>query len=445
MFSLKSIFVIIMISVLLSSGIPSIHADDDSYDVQHEWESPDLSGGSNECSPTSVANNMISLTTEHGRRGDLPSDPRDIIDELKEDMSWDESGIDDRNFLPGKSAFIQRYDLPITTTIIERPSMEDLRNAIENGCAVEITLTGIRGPADNPNYQHSLTIDGIAKEGNEAAIFVSDPATPSGSDMHMISLSGGATPYILVDYPNWSGISLISKIHIQCWNSSNPNIDGNKSTTSDKNIQQNSSVIIEKTNFSNEIGCYSPPSVPSWIKQNADWWAQGLISDQDFAIGIGYMVKEKIIQIDNMELDSDGTLEISNNLEIPSWIKNNADWWSRGVISENDFKEGIEFMISEDIIQISDSQKTEIDESRQFQLINKGGTLLDDDPCQDRVFEIAFNWNLTHHYNNPFHRIIYIATAPTGETFEGYAVYDPNTGNGHTDVFEAHTYGKLDI
>ncbi|MBI1662346.1 MAG: hypothetical protein IS860_02410 [Nitrosopumilus sp.] len=31
-----------MISVLLSPGISSIHADDD-FDVQHEWESPDLS------------------------------------------------------------------------------------------------------------------------------------------------------------------------------------------------------------------------------------------------------------------------------------------------------------------------------------------------------------------------------------------------------------------
>ena len=129
-------------------------------------------------------------------------------------------------------------------------------------------------------------------------------------------------------------------------------------------------------------------------------------------------------------------------MEIPSWIKNNADWWSRGVISEKDFKEGIKFMVSEDIIQISDSQMTEIDKYRQFQLLNKGGTLLNNDPCHDRVFEIAFHWNLTHNYNSPFYRIVYTATAPTGETFEGYAIYDPNTGNGHTDVFEAHTYGN---
>ena len=75
-------------------------------------------------------------------------------------------------------------------------------------------------------------------------------------------------------------------------------------------------------------------------------------------------------------------------------------------------------------------------------MLNKGGTLLNNDPCHDRVFEIAFHWNLTHNYNSPFYRIVYTATAPTGETFEGYAIYDPNTGNGHTDVFEAHTYGN---
>ena len=37
--------------------------------------------------------------------------------------------------------------------------------------------------------------------------------------------------------------------------------------------------------------------IPSWIKNNADWWAQGLISDDDFVTGIQYLVQQGIISI----------------------------------------------------------------------------------------------------------------------------------------------------
>ena len=35
--------------------------------------------------------------------------------------------------------------------------------------------------------------------------------------------------------------------------------------------------------------------VPSWIKNNAGWWADGIINDEDFAMGIQYLVKNGII------------------------------------------------------------------------------------------------------------------------------------------------------
>ena len=38
-------------------------------------------------------------------------------------------------------------------------------------------------------------------------------------------------------------------------------------------------------------------SVPSWIKNNAGWWADGKISDQDFVKGIQYLVEKGIIKI----------------------------------------------------------------------------------------------------------------------------------------------------
>ena len=35
---------------------------------------------------------------------------------------------------------------------------------------------------------------------------------------------------------------------------------------------------------------------------------------------------------------------------IPSWVKNNAGWWSDDLISEGDFVKGIEFLIGQGII-----------------------------------------------------------------------------------------------
>ena len=39
---------------------------------------------------------------------------------------------------------------------------------------------------------------------------------------------------------------------------------------------------------------------------------------------------------------------------IPSWIKNNAGWWANDEITENEFLRAIEYLIKKDIIVISD-------------------------------------------------------------------------------------------
>ena len=43
--------------------------------------------------------------------------------------------------------------------------------------------------------------------------------------------------------------------------------------------------------------------------------------------------------------------ESIKNENIPSWIKNNAGWWANGEISEEDFLKGIEFLVNQGIIE----------------------------------------------------------------------------------------------
>ena len=38
--------------------------------------------------------------------------------------------------------------------------------------------------------------------------------------------------------------------------------------------------------------------------------------------------------------------------EIPGWVKNNADWRSQGLVSDGDFIKGITFMVENGIITV---------------------------------------------------------------------------------------------
>jgi len=42
----------------------------------------------------------------------------------------------------------------------------------------------------------------------------------------------------------------------------------------------------------------------------------------------------------------------SGTNQIPSWIKNNAGWWADGSIDDNSFVQGIQFLIKEGIMKI---------------------------------------------------------------------------------------------
>ena len=90
------------------------------------------------------------------------------------------------------------------------------------------------------------------------------------------------------------------------------------------------------------------PIVPNWIKNNAKWWADGLIGDSDFVLGIEFLIKEGILKIPESSFESDS----SESDKIPDWIKNNAKWWAENKISEREFLEGIQFLIKIGLIKI---------------------------------------------------------------------------------------------
>ena len=113
--------------------------------------------------------------------------------------------------------------------------------------------------------------------------------------------------------------------------------------TSEFGLQTSSTSFYIFESSSDDISFIS--RIPDWIKDNAEWWAQGAIGDSDFVSGIQFLIKEGIVQIPETEKPT--SIE---SQEIPSWIKNNADWWSRGLISDDDFVKGIQYLMEKGII-----------------------------------------------------------------------------------------------
>jgi len=91
----------------------------------------------------------------------------------------------------------------------------------------------------------------------------------------------------------------------------------------------------------------SVEKVPSWIKNNAGWWANDDIDDDAFIQGIQFLIKEKILEINE-------TSSTEKSDKIPAWVKNNAGWWADGQITESDFLSGITHLVKTGIISVSD-------------------------------------------------------------------------------------------
>ncbi len=92
----------------------------------------------------------------------------------------------------------------------------------------------------------------------------------------------------------------------------------------------------------------SVEKVPSWIKNNAGWWANDDIDDNAFIQGIQFLIKEKILEINE-------TSSTEKSDKIPAWVKNNAGWWADGKITESDFLSGITHLVKTGIISVGDN------------------------------------------------------------------------------------------
>jgi len=95
--------------------------------------------------------------------------------------------------------------------------------------------------------------------------------------------------------------------------------------------------------------------LPDWIRDNAWQWSENRIGDHNFIQAIQGLIHYDIIK----NTETPQYVENTSTKDIPSWIKNNARWWNQGLISDNDFLQGIQFLISDEIIIVDMENVTE--------------------------------------------------------------------------------------
>ena len=69
------------------------------------------------------------------------------------------------------------------------------------------------------------------------------------------------------------------------------------------------------------------------------------ISDDEFLDGIKHLIEIGIISVTPSEMNN-------FDQEIPDWIKNNAKWWADDKIPQNEFVKSIQYLVKKGIIRI---------------------------------------------------------------------------------------------
>jgi len=159
--------------------------------------------------------------------------------------------------------------------------------------------------------------------------------------------------------------------------------------------------------------------IPNWIKNVAGWWASGIISENEFLTGIEYLVNNNIILINFVPCNDEIQSQYGNTKSIPDWIKNNANWWSENLIDDTDFINGLQYLIESNIIKI-DNKK-----------------ILGKAPLEDIKF--SSSWAIDKNF------LVFAQSA----FFEIYGVYGNCIMDGDSQVWESLLLGlnpnKMDI
>jgi len=100
-------------------------------------------------------------------------------------------------------------------------------------------------------------------------------------------------------------------------------------------------------------------TIPSWFKNNAKWWANGQLNDEEIINAIKNLLDQKIIKLDSSKvkiIDLESSLPLEPN-KIPDYVKDVFMFWEQGFIDDDGVGNAIKFLIESNIIVTSTSSQ----------------------------------------------------------------------------------------
>ena len=97
--------------------------------------------------------------------------------------------------------------------------------------------------------------------------------------------------------------------------------------------------------------------VPSWVKHDALWWSQGKISDDDFINGMKWLVENRILPIADIIEEVDGQTQ-------PDSVKKIAYSWSQNGLSDVEFLREVEYLVKNGIMELNDNFVSQVTKER---------------------------------------------------------------------------------
>jgi len=167
--------------------------------------------------------------------------------------------------------------------------------------------------------------------------------------------------------------------------------------------------------------------VPDWIKNNAGWWADGTIDDSSFVSGIEWLVSNGIIEVPSTAVS--GTAEST----IPGWVKNTAGWWAGDQISDDDFVNALQYLIKVGIMTVPQAEVEISPEAKK--LLQKREAIIDTiwkdgDGFPTRLPDSVTGGKITVEMNHGVNSIMYLNHA-NANTKNELVIYHCGHGSKH--------------
>ena len=120
--------------------------------------------------------------------------------------------------------------------------------------------------------------------------------------------------------------------------------DDRPSDESEKEMKEEEDMMVEDDMIKPK------PRVPEWVQSTARFWIDKDVSDREFTDAIGFLVKERIIDVKVEPQLTETEEPTDEEPQVPAWISQSTEWWINGDVPEDQFLEGIKWMIEHRII-----------------------------------------------------------------------------------------------